>query len=157
MTANALMSGKGRAALSKVLSRGVGLFGRGLAVLGFVMGAQVAHAAPDKAICAVEQAIACPPYQRCSRSLPGAVNLPSLMKIDRTAGVVMTRAEGGEERKSEIVGEIGDDSTLMIQGFDGAHAWNMRLDLTSGHFVLTSAADDAGYVAFGLCSTNILD
>ncbi len=125
--------------------------------IGLALGAQIANAAPEKAICAVEQAIACPPYEECQRALPAAVNLPSLMKLDRPSGTVMTNKEGGEERVSKIIGEAVDEDALMLQGIDGQHAWNMRIELATGHFVLTSAAPDAGYVAFGLCSSKILD
>lgn len=116
-----------------------------------------AQAAPEKAVCAVEQAIACPPYEPCDRNLPAAVNLPSLLKIDRPAGVLISRREAGEERVSQIGSESGDDATHVLQGVDQGAPWSMLIDLATGRFTLTSARGDAGYVAFGLCSSRILD
>lgn len=123
--------------------------------LGFA--AASASAAPEKAVCAVEQAIACPPFQACERNLPAAVNLPSLLKIDRSAGIVFSRRESGEERQSKIGSEAGDDTSHVLQGIDRGNPWSMRIDLESGRFVLTSAQPESGYVAFGLCSAKILD
>jgi hypothetical protein len=60
----------------------------------------VQAAPPQTAVCAVEQAIACPPFEACERSLPGAFILPTLIKIDRPAGTVLSRLDTGEERAS---------------------------------------------------------
>lgn len=114
-------------------------------------------AAPDMAICAVEQAIVCPPFEACERSLPGAVNLPTLLKIDRPAGVIVSRREAGGERSSKIGSEAGDDAHHILQGVDEGAPWSIRIDLETGRFVLTSAQAEAGYVGFGLCSARILE
>ncbi len=116
-----------------------------------------ASAAPEKAICAIEQAISCPPFESCERNLPGAVNLPSLLKIDRAAGTVFSRRDSGEERVSEIGSEGGDDTSHVLQGIDQGNPWSMRIDLETGRFTLTSAQPESGYVAFGLCSARILE
>jgi hypothetical protein len=116
-----------------------------------------AHAAPERAICAVEQAIACPPFEPCERNLPGAVNLPTLMKIDRPAGVIISRREAGDARSSKIESESGDENSHVLQGVDDGNPWSVRIDLTTGRFTLTSAQPDTGYVAFGLCSAGILE
>lgn len=116
-----------------------------------------AQAAPEKAVCAVEQAIACAPYEPCERNLPASVNLPSLLKIDRSAGVLISRREAGEERISKIGSESGNDATHVLQGVDEGTPWSMLIDLATGRFTLASARGDAGYVAFGLCSSRILD
>ena len=119
-------------------------------------GTSVQSAAPQKAICAVEQAIACHPFEACERSLPGAVNLPVLMKLDRSAGVILSRRESGEERSSKIGAESGDDKTHVLQGVDDGNPWNMRIELKTGHFTMTSALSGIGFVAFGLCSSKLL-
>jgi hypothetical protein len=115
-----------------------------------------AHAAPEIAICAVEQAIACPPFAPCERNLPGAVNLPALLKIDRPAGVILSRREAGDERSSKIESESGDENSHVLQGVDDGNPWSIRIDLNTGRFSLSSAQPDTGYIAFGLCSANIL-
>lgn len=132
--------------------------GRGIAVA--LLGASIpslAPAAPETAICAVEQAIACPPFAPCERNLPSAVNLPSLLKIDRPGGSVTSRLNTGEERESKIEGEWGDDAVHVLHGIDQSKPWSMRVNLTTGRFTLTSAQEDVGYVAFGTCSSRLLD
>ncbi len=120
-------------------------------------GTSVQAAASQKAICAVEQVIACQPFESCERSLPGAVNLPVLLKIDRSAGVVLSRRESGEERLSKIGAESGDDTMHVLQGVDAGTPWNIRIELETGRFTMTSARSDVGYVAFGLCSSKLLN
>ena len=118
-----------------------------------------AHAAPapERAVCAVEQAIACPPFETCERSLPAAVNLPSLLKIDRPAGLIYSRREAGEERTSKIGSETDGEGFHVLQGVDEGAPWSLLIDLSTGRFTLTSARAEAGYVAFGLCSSRILE
>lgn len=115
------------------------------------------EAAPERAVCAVQQAIACAPYEACERNLPGAVNLPVLLKIDRPANVVISRREDGGERTSKIGGEAGNEAMHMLSGIDDGNPWSIRVDLTTGHFTLTSAQAEVGYIAFGICSSKILD
>lgn len=85
------------------------------------------------------------------------MNLPVLLKIDRPAGVVLSRHESGEERSSKIGAESGDNTFHVLQGVDDGNPWNMRIGLESGRFTLTSATSDTGYIAFGLCSSKLLD
>lgn len=113
----------------------------------------VQASAPQTAVCAVEQAIACPPFEPCERSLPGAFNLPALIKIDRPAGTVLSRLDTGEERASLIGSEDGDDTMHVLQGVDQGHPWSLRVSLETGRFTLTVAEADTGFVAFGVCST----
>jgi hypothetical protein len=115
-----------------------------------------AAAAPEQAICAVEQAIACPPFEPCERNLPSAINLPILLKIDRPAGVIISRRDSGGERTSKIAGESGDDASHVLHGIDDGNPWSLRVNLTTGRFTLTSAQEDVGYIAFGLCSAKML-
>lgn len=119
--------------------------------------ASPAAAAPEQAICAVQQAISCAPHEPCERNLPGAVNLPVLLKIDRPAGVVIARLESGGERTSKIGGEGSDETSHVLHGMDSGNPWSMRVDLASGQFTLTSAQPEVGYVAFGICSSRLLD
>lgn len=116
-----------------------------------------ANATPERAICAVEQAIACPPFEPCERNLPSAVNLPVLLRIDRPAGLVTSRLDVGGERVSEIGGEWGDGATHVLHGIDESNPWSLRVNLTTGRFTLTSAQADTGYVAFGSCSSRLLE
>jgi len=121
-----------------------------------IAAASSAQGAPEKAVCAVEQAISCAPYTACERSLPAAINLPSLLKIDRPAGQIVSRRESGEERVSKIGGDAGDEKTHILHGVDQGNPWSMLVDLETGRFTLTSTQRDVAFVAFGLCSASIL-
>ena len=48
--------------------------------------------APNKALCTVQQAVACGAFEACERMLPGAVNLPALMLFDVDAGTIPANA-----------------------------------------------------------------
>lgn len=116
-----------------------------------------AHAAaPNAAICAVEQVAACPAYGECARTLPGAVNLPVLLKIDRAAGEVISRLDDGTNRTSAIGSEVEAEDNLILQGVDAGHPWGLRVELSDGRFVLVSAQAETGFTAFGRCSASLL-
>ncbi len=127
----------------------------GIAALG-LSAASVRADVPETAICGVEQAVACPAYDQCERTLPGAVNLPSLMKIDRAEGVIVSRREGGETRTSKIASETEGDGVHILQGAEDGRPWSIRIDLKTGRFSLVSAQDDLGFVAFGDCSSELM-
>lgn len=133
-----------------------GLSVSGLAAAFLLTAATDAPAAPEKAICAVEQAIACAPYEPCERNLPGAVNLPMLLKIDRPGGVIISRRESGEERISKIGSEAGSEDTHVLQGVDQGNPWSIMVNLETGRFTFSSSQADTGYIAFGLCSARLL-
>lgn len=117
----------------------------------------VGAAAAEKVICGVEQAVACPAYEQCERTLPSAVNLPALMMIDRVAGVILSKRESGETRTSKIASEIEGDGVHILQGSEDGRPWSMRIDLETGRFSLASAHDDLGFVAFGVCSSGLMN
>jgi hypothetical protein len=112
---------------------------------------------PAKAICAVQQVVACAPYEPCGRTLPGAVSLPVLLKLDREAGTLVSRRESGDERVSAIGSETGNATMHVLQGVDGEVAWTMHISLEDGGFTMTAAQVDVGFIAFGVCTSSMLD
>jgi len=114
--------------------------------------ALLAAGLPSIALATPERAI-----EPCERNLPSAVNLPVLLKIDRPAGLVTSRLDVGGERLSEIGGEWGDGATHVLHGIDEGNPWSLRVNLTTGRFTLTSAQEHTGYVAFGSCSSRLLE
>lgn len=127
-----------------------------MAFAGFAPAAAQATA-PAKAICAVQQVVACAPYEPCGRILPGALSLPVLLKLDREAGHLISRRESGEERVSTIGSETGDANMHVLQGVDADVAWTMQISLEDGGFTMTAARFDVGYIAFGVCTSSMLD
>jgi hypothetical protein len=105
----------------------------------------------------VQQAIACPPHEDCQRCLPGAMNLPALMKTNRAAGMVISRLESGDQRSSSIGSETAEDALLMLVGVDANHPRSMRISLVDRRFTLVTAQDAAGYMAFRVSSSAMLD
>ncbi len=114
-------------------------------------------AAPDKAICAVQQVVACSPYEPCGRALPGGVNLPVLLKLDRKAGTIVSRRETGEERMSKIGSDTEDAGSVSLQGIDEGVVWGMSVQLDTGAFTMAGATDGLGFTAFGICTSSMLD
>ncbi len=111
----------------------------------------------DQAICAVEQVTACPAFEPCERTLPGAVDLPALIKIDRTAKVVVSQHGNGEMRTSPIGFEAESDDALILQGMEDGLAWSMRVSLETERFAFVAAREDIGFTAFGVCSSSLLE
>jgi hypothetical protein len=109
------------------------------------------------AICAVEQVISCEAFQACERSLPGAVNMPALVKVDHSAGALVSRGSAQEDRSSPITGIDDLDDGYAIYGMDNGNPWNFRLNTTTGRFTFTSPRDGVGFIGFGVCASRILD
>ena len=108
------------------------------------------------AICAVQQAIVCEAYSPCERALPGAVNLPALLRIHKDKKLVETRREDGSVRTSPFESASVTDDAYILQGTDEASPWGLRIDKSNGRMVFTVARADAGYMGFGVCSAAIL-
>jgi hypothetical protein len=118
--------------------------------------ATTAFSKDGAAICAVEQAIACSPFEACERSLPGAINLPSLLKIDMEAGAILSVNASGAERSSPIAASTETEAAMTLQGVDNDHPWSLRVGLEDGRFALASVHEGASFSAFGVCSWGIL-
>lgn len=108
------------------------------------------------AICAVEQTIACTPFEECQRNLPGAVNLPVLMRVDPAAGVIVSRTETGEERRSAISATVESGEDLFLSGVDEGNPWSLRASTVTGRFTLAVLTGEDSILAYGLCSRSLL-
>jgi hypothetical protein len=123
-----------------------------------MMGALSASAEPlaTKAVCAVQQALACGSVEICERALPAAVNLPVLMLFDTGAGLIESRHQSGDVRASKIASSSVEGEALILQGVDGGHPWAIRVNTKTGAFTLTVLHEDEGFLGFGVCSAKIL-
>ena len=113
--------------------------------------------APNKALCTVQQAVACGAFEACERMLPGAVNLPALMLFDVDAGTIESRHEDGAIRTSKIASSSSDGEALSLQGTDEGHPWAIRVNTENGSFTLTVLREGEGFLGFGVCSSRILE
>lgn len=112
-----------------------------------------AQAQQADAICAVEQIIACEAFQPCERSLPGGVNMPALIKIDHSNGVVLSRTSAGGDRTSKIAMTEALDGGYVISGVDDGNGWSFRLADENGRFTFVSAHDGVAFSGFGVCAS----
>ncbi len=122
--------------------------------LGLTMFATAASA--DVALCAAEQAISCTPYEECERSLPGAVNLPVLIRIDTEASEIVSVQVGGEERSSSMASFAETEASQLIHGADADRPWVVQIVKTTGRFTGTVADNSVAFVLFGECSWELM-
>ncbi|MBL4543363.1 MAG: hypothetical protein JKP97_16480 [Rhodobacteraceae bacterium] len=120
------------------------------AAIGLTWLANPLHA--EVALCATEQAISCTPYEQCDRSLPGAMNLPLLMKVDIGMSEIVSMRTAGEERTSKIATIAETDEAMLIHGADSHRPWVLQIDKSSGRFTGTIAGNSVAFVLFGECS-----
>lgn len=118
-----------------------------------VSASTAAFAQPSDAICAVEQIIACEAFQPCERGLPGGVNLPALIKIDHTNGVVLSRTALAGDRTSSIGTTEELDDGYVISGIDDGNGWSFRVSEETGRFTLASAHEGVAFSGFGVCAS----
>ena len=128
-----------------------------LGAIALALGGLAPAASADVAICAAEQAISCSPYEPCSRSLPGAVSLPILMKIDSEASEIVGVGVSGDARSSAITSFVETDASQLIHGADTDRAWVMQIDKATGRFTGTVAGSGVGFVVFGECSWEVME
>ena len=104
------------------------------------------------AICAIEQAIACSPFIECDRNLPGAFNIPVLIKLDRAGSRMTSVAMGGQELMSEISSIVDTESEVVLSGVDNGHPWAARIAKDTGRMSATVIQSDDTFILFGECS-----
>jgi len=127
-------------------------FAKTLAMIAIWAGTS-AQAEQVDVICAVEQIIACEAFQPCERSLPGAVNMPALIKIDHTNGVVLARTASGGDRTSKIATTEDLDVGYVITGVDDGNGWSFRVADDNGRFTFASAHNGVAFSGFGVCAS----
>jgi hypothetical protein len=82
----------------------------------------------EPAICAVEQVVSCAPFEPCERTLPGAVNLPVLMRVQPGDKTVASRLDDGTERRSDAHTVVATADALAVQGVDDGEPWALWID-----------------------------
>jgi hypothetical protein len=112
---------------------------------------------PNDAVCAVQQAVVCGAFEACERALPAGVNLPALMRFNVDTGIIESRHENGEIRKSKISSSSTEGKALLLHGVDAGHPWAIRVNTENGAFTLTVLREDEGFLGFGVCSAKILE
>jgi hypothetical protein len=107
----------------------------------------------EPAICAVEQVVSCAPFEPCARTLPGAVNLPVLMRVQPGDKTVVSRLDDGTERRSDAHTVVATADVVTVQGVDDGEPWALWIDRA-----LHAHRGRAGeaFSAFGICSAELL-
>lgn len=129
------------------------IYGLGCATL-LGLPAQAEH---TDAVCAVEQVIVCEAFSPCERSLPGAVNLPTLFKIDHANAQVVSKSSDGTDRTSPFASVNDTANGYAIFGVDEDHAWELYLNASNQRFTFSSPRENVAYVGFGICASRIIE
>ena len=124
----------------------------GLSVL--IVGSS-ARANEATAFCAVEQAIACAPYQACERNLPGAFNIPALIKLDAENSRMTSIGQNGAELTSEISSIVETDADIVLSGADAGQPWAASISKETGRMSATVIQEADTFILFGECSWRI--
>jgi hypothetical protein len=118
----------------------------------FTCAATGVFASEGVAICAIEQAIACSPFTECDRNLPGAFNIPVLIKLDRAGSRMTSVTIGGQELTSEISSIIDTETEVVLSGVDNGHPWTASIAGDTGRMSATVIQSDDTFILFGECS-----
>lgn len=110
------------------------------------------HAKEGVAICAIEQAIACSPFSECDRNLPGAFNIPVLIKLDTASSRLTSIAMDGQELTSEILSVVETETAIVLSGVDTDHPWAASIAKDTGRMTATVIHPDDTFIVFGECS-----
>jgi len=114
--------------------------------------ASMVHANEGVAICAIEQAIACSPFSECDRNLPGAFNIPVLIKLDTASSRLTSMGIDGQELTSEIYSVVETETAIVLSGVDADHPWAASIVKDTGRMAATVIQPDDTFIVFGECS-----
>ncbi len=114
-----------------------------------------AQANEATAFCAVEQAIACAPYQACERNLPGAFNIPALIKLDAEKSRMTSIGQNGAELTSAISSIVETDADIVLSGADAGQPWAASISKKTGRMSATVIQEADTFILFGECSWRI--
>ena len=121
-----------------------------------VFAAGTAQANESTAFCAVEQAIACAPYTACERNLPGAFNIPALIKLDASNSRMTSIGQDGTELVSEISSIFETVTEVVLSGADAGQPWAASISKETGRLSATVIHDEDTFILFGECSWRIV-
>ena len=111
-----------------------------------------AQANEGVAICAIEQVIACSPFSECDRNLPGAFNIPVLIKLDTASSRLTSMGIDGQELTSEIYSVVETETAIVLSGVDADHPWAASIVKDTGRMAATVIQPDDTFIVFGECS-----
>lgn len=78
------------------------------------------------------------------------------MRVDPAAGVIVSRSEAGEERRSPIAATIESAEDLLMNGIDEGNSWSLRASTVTGRFTLAVLTGEESVLAYGVCSRSLL-
>jgi hypothetical protein len=110
-------------------------------------------------LCAVSEIMVCEPVVGCERVTAESVNAPRFIRIDpQSKTITATRAELSK-RTSTIENVENLDGKFIIQGIEDGQdtvrdglGWSLTVSEERGTMVLTAAAEDIAFTAFGACT-----
>ena len=102
-------------------------------------------------VCAMIEAFECGPDTGCESGTPESNGLSRFLRVDVGKKEVRTTKES-QERPSKIEKVGHAEGVLLLSGTQNGRGWNLTINESTGHMVLSVAGDQVAFVVFGACT-----
>ena len=112
----------------------------------------------ESLMCSLGQIIECDHGAECRAVTNESIDAPDFVRLDFRQKQV-NAITAGEAAESDAIDSVENlDNHLIVQGVQGSTptdplGWSLSINQTTGRMTLTASGDDAGFVAFGACTT----
>lgn len=103
--------------------------------------------------CALVDLHSCVLGEACHHESAGALNLPTMVKIDIAAKTIIGQRMDGPGQTTPIGNVQHNDQGLVLQGVDGQRSWNAVID-GDGGLSLAAVGPDGAFLIFGECAAS---
>jgi len=109
-------------------------------------------------LCSLGQIIECDYGAECRAVTNESIDAPDFVRLD-IRKKQFSAITAGVATEPDAVDSVEDlDNHLIVQGVQGSRptdplSWSLSINQTTGRMTLTASGDDAGFVAFGACTT----
>ncbi len=109
-------------------------------------------------MCSLGQIIECDYGAECRAVTNESIDAPDFVRLDFRKKQ-FNAITAGEATEADAIDSVEDlDNHLIVQGVQGSRptdplGWSLSINQTTGRMTLTASGDDAGFVAFGACTT----
>ena len=109
-------------------------------------------------MCSLGQIVECDYGAECRTVTNESIDASDFVRLDfrKKQYIGITAGEATEPGDIDSVEDL--DNHLIVQGAQGSSptdtlAWSVSINQTTGRMTFTASGDDAGFVAFGACTT----
>ena len=109
-------------------------------------------------LCSLGQIIECDYGAECHSVTNESIDAPDFFRLDFRKKQISAITAGEATEPDDIDSVEGLDNHLIVQGVQGSRptdplGWSLSINKTTGRMTLTASGDDAGFVAFGACTS----